>query len=68
MQFKKKQRKLMLLNQIYLGLILEAGEKYLKFIKEIKQNILKKRMFIIGRGVGMLTYLREKTFLLKNLL
>ena len=63
MQFWKKQKKLTLLNKIYRGLILEGGEKYLRFIKEIRQNILKKRMFITDHGVDTLIYLREKTFL-----
>ena len=33
-----------------------------KYIKEIKQNILRKRMFIIDHGVVMLIYLKVKIF------
>jgi len=40
--------------------------KYLKFIREIKRNILKKRTFIIGPGEDMLIYLKVRIFLLKN--
>ena len=32
------------------------------FIKEIRQNILIKKMFIIDHGVVMLIYLKVKTF------
>ena len=37
-----------------------------KFIKNIKQNILKKRTFITDLGADTLIYLKGKTFWLKN--
>ena len=52
----------MQLNLIYLGQILVVGEKFLRFIKRIKQNILKKRMSIIDLGDVMLIYLKVRTF------
>ena len=47
---------------IFLGQILAAGTKSLKFLIEIRLNISKKRMFIIDRGAGTLIYLKEKDF------
>ena len=50
------------LSLIFLGQISEVGEKFLKFLIEIKLNISTKRMFIIDHGVDTLIYLKVKDF------
>ena len=67
MQFLKKQKKLMQLSLMYLGQILEAGERFQKCIKKIRKNIIKKKN-IYYRPWGRYVNLFEgKGFLVKEL-
>ena len=47
---------------VFNGQILVIGLKYQKYIKKIKINTLRKKMFFIDHGEDIQTYTRVKTF------